>query len=144
MNKKRIGIIGAGGMANTRAKFLNESEDIEIAYICAAKEDEERLKKMATDYHASYIFDWKDLIKKDDLDAVTISVPNYLHAPISIAAMRQGKDVLVEYPMAISISEANEMVKTTKEEKRILHIGLTMRLEGQNVTIKEQCHLWEK
>lgn len=138
MNKKRIGIIGAGGMANNRAKILKESEEIEIACICAAKEDEERLKKMANTYHASYIFDWQDLIKKDDLDAVTISVPNYLHAPISIAAMKEGKDVLVEYPMAISLSEAEEMVKIAKETRKVLHIGLTMRLEGQHVALKEQ------
>ncbi len=138
MNKKRIGIIGAGGMANTRAKILKESEDIEIAYICAAKEDEERLRKMASDYNTSYIFDWQDLVKKKDVDAVTISVPNYLHAPISIAAMKEGKDVLVEYPPAISLSDAEEMVRIAKETKRVLHIGLTMRLEGQNVAMKEQ------
>ena len=138
MNKKRIGIIGAGGMANTRAKLLKESAEIEIAYICAAKEDEDRLKKMASDYNASFIFDWEDLLKKKDLDAVTISVPNYLHAPISIAAMKEGKDVLVEYPMAMSLADAEDMVAIAKETKKILHIGLTMRLEGQNVAMKRE------
>src|SRR5262249_60462273 len=66
---------------------------------------------------AAYI-DFRELLEKQsDLDAVYVATPDHWHAPISIAAMRKGKHVLGQKPMAHSIAEARRMAAVARETK---------------------------
>jgi predicted dehydrogenase len=67
------------------------------------------------------------MLEKEDLDAVDICTPNYLHAPMTIAALRSGLHVMCEKPLARSLAEAKKMVDTAEDCRRILMIALNNR-----------------
>jgi predicted dehydrogenase len=60
---------------------------------------------------------WETLVRRDDIDLIDVSTPNNTHAPISIAAAQNGKHVFCEKPMAMSLSEAKEMLAAVREHK---------------------------
>jgi predicted dehydrogenase len=70
---------------------------------------------------------WESMVRRDDLDALIVATPPHLHAPISVAAMRNGKHVLCEKPLARTIGEAEAMVGTARETGRVLKCGFNHR-----------------
>jgi predicted dehydrogenase len=67
--------------------------------------------------------DYRELLKRKDIDAVVIALPLFLHAPVAIEAMRAGKHVLCEKLMAWNITQCKEMIQVARETDRILAIG---------------------
>ena len=70
------------------------------------------------------------------MDVVYVLTPNNAHAPVSIAAMKAGKHVMCEKPMAKTYAEAKEMVKTAKETGKILTIGYQNRYRADSQYLK--------
>jgi predicted dehydrogenase len=73
------------------------------------------------------------------VDVVYVLTPNNAHAPVSIAAMKAGKHVMCEKPMAKTYAEAKEMVKTAKETGKILTIGYQNRYRADSQYLKSAC-----
>lgn len=138
MDKVRIGIVGTGGMARARAKWLKVNESIEIVAFCDITE---KAEEVAKEYNAPLIKKYEELLARKDIDAVTLSIPNSLHAPYAIKALEAGKHVLVEYPMATTTAEAKKMAEVATQRKLILHLGHTGRFEPQYVMCKEKLPL---
>ncbi len=67
--------------------------------------------------------DYNEVISRKDIDAVVIATADHWHAPIAIAAMKAGKDVYCEKPMAHTIPEALEMVRVSKQTGRLVQVG---------------------
>lgn len=112
--KIKAAVIGIGvGMAHARG--YKACPDAELVAICDA--DPKRLKERGEQLGipAEMQFtDYNELLKMKELDVVSIGLPNFLHAPVSIAAFRAGKHVLCEKPLATSAVEANSMVEEAK------------------------------
>jgi predicted dehydrogenase len=70
---------------------------------------------------------WQDLIADADLDAVDICLPTDLHAEVTIAALRAGKHVLVEKPMALTMADCDRMLAAADESRRIFMVGQVLR-----------------
>jgi predicted dehydrogenase len=70
---------------------------------------------------------WEDLVARNDVEIVVITTPNHLHAPMSIAALRRGKHVLCEKPLARDPEEARQIVDTARESRLKLKCGFTLR-----------------
>ena len=70
---------------------------------------------------------YEDLLKRTDIDAVVIAVPDHAHAMIAIAALKAGKDVYLEKPMTFTIFEGQQLRKTVRETGRILGLGSQQR-----------------
>ncbi|MFB1081939.1 Gfo/Idh/MocA family protein [Jeotgalibacillus sp. JSM ZJ347] len=137
MAKLKVGVVGAGSIAKHRhlAEYA-ANENVEIVAICDI--NEERAKEMAKKFGAAQTFtDYKDLIKQD-LDAVSVCTPNYLHAPVSIAALEAGKHVLCEKPMATSEQEADDMIAAADKAGKLLMIGHNQRF----VTSHQKAQEW--
>jgi len=125
MDKLRVGIIGLG-RGRDHARRVAESPRCELVGI--ADIVEEAAQKAAEELKAqAYYRDYRQLLKKGDLDAVVISTPNHLHAPMSLDCMKAGLHVLVEKPMCNTMAEADEMVRTAKRTKRKLSVGYNYR-----------------
>ncbi len=136
MAKLKVGVVGAGSIAKHRhlAEYA-ANENVEIVAICDI--NEERAKEMAKKFGAAQTFtDYKDLVNQD-LDAVSVCTPNYLHAPVSIAALEAGKHVLCEKPMATSEQEADEMIAAAKKAGKLLMIGHNQRFVASHQKAQE-------
>lgn len=71
--------------------------------------------------------DWRELVERDDVDAVTICSPNAFHREQAVAAAKAGKHVLVEKPVAVSADEADEMIAAAKEAGVTLQVAHNLR-----------------
>lgn len=67
--------------------------------------------------------DWQEMIQKEDLEAVHIATPLWMHAPIAVGALNAGKHVLCEKMMAKSLTECQQMIDAAKKNNRVLEIG---------------------
>ncbi|MBW3632029.1 MAG: Gfo/Idh/MocA family oxidoreductase [Chloroflexi bacterium] len=67
--------------------------------------------------------DYREVLARDDIDVVTIATPNSLHEPIAVAALRSGKHVLCEKPLALSLAEARRMAKEARGADRVTAVN---------------------
>ncbi len=97
------------------ARFFPELEIEPVLKVICGR-NEERVRAAAEKYgFEEYDTDWQRVVARDDIDLVDVSTPGNLHAPISIAAARNGKIVLCEKPLANSLQEAREMVQAVEQ-----------------------------
>ena len=94
---------------------------------------------MATQFapEAAVYTDYKDLLKNKDIDAVSVCSPNRFHGVVTLAALKAGKHVLVEKPMAMSLVEARSMVAAAKKAKKLLMVNQSQRKYAAHVKAKE-------
>ena len=106
----RWGIIGAGDIVRRRvAPAINNLPNCGLTAIARASAD--RAEEFAREFGAKrWYSDWRELVKDDEVDAVYVATPVYLHARQTIAAAEAGKNVLCEKPMAMNAAECDEMI----------------------------------
>jgi len=123
----KAAVIGVGvGIAHARGYIANP--DAELVAICDV--DPIRLKQRGEELSipaAMQFTDYHELLKLRDLDVVSIGLPNFLHAPVAIAALRSGKHVLCEKPLATSAAEAKTMVEAAKAAGKQLMVCFNYR-----------------
>jgi predicted dehydrogenase len=73
--------------------------------------------------------DWRRMLRQADVDAVAVCLPNDLHAEVTVAALKAGKHVLVEKPMALTLAEADRMIAASRTHRRVLMVEQTLRFE---------------
>jgi predicted dehydrogenase len=120
--KLRIGMIGYGFMARTHTngyrKVGNFFPELEYQPVLKAVcgRTKERVEAFAEQWgYESTETDWKDVIARDDIDAVDICTPNNMHAEIAIAAAEAGKMILCEKPLARTVEEGESMLKAVEK-----------------------------
>jgi predicted dehydrogenase len=82
--------------------------------------------------------DFRELVARPDIDAVAIVVPDHWHAPIAIAAMRAGKDVYGEKPLALTVYQGRQMVKAVRKYHRVFQTGAQFL---SSPTVRRACEL---
>lgn len=121
MARMKVGIVGAGSIADLHARGYEEDSRAEIIAVCDREED--RAIQRALDWGArAYYTNYAEMLRHPDLDAVEILTPHYLHADQIIAALQAGLHVSVERPIALSIEEANKVVKIANDSDRVLQV----------------------
>ena len=132
----KVAIIGCGTIANAAhiPSYL-ANPDVEIKYFCDILI--EKAEKAVEKYGCGKaVLDYHEVLADPEIEAVSVCTPNYMHAQISIDAMRAGKDVLCEKPAARTYAEALEMQKVQHETGRILNIGVVNRFNDNVNAIK--------
>lgn len=104
----RVGLIGCGEIAVHNARAIHDSDNAKL--VMAADVNPSIASDMGKRYDIPSTTQVEELLARSDVDAVLISVPHYLHAPLTIRAAQYGKHVMVEKPMATTVAEADEMV----------------------------------
>lgn len=124
MKKLKIGIIGVGQISQREhLEYYTKMEHVEMTALCDI--DEAKLNRMSDRYGVVHRYaDFRKLLERDDLDAVDVCLHNNFHAPVAIAALRSGKHVYCEKPIAGSFADGKAMVDAAKETNRHLHIQL--------------------
>jgi len=123
----RVGLVGVGAAAQiSHIPALLKSEGVELVALC--DRDPEKAARVAQKFSVPRaVSRIDDLLADDSLDAVDICTPNFLHAPMAMAALEAGKHVLCERPFARSAAEATEMVKAAKRADRVLACAVQHR-----------------
>jgi len=113
--KQRLGfgVIGCGRIAPKHTESIVAIPDAELVAVCDIVP--EKAESFARKYNAVAYLDYKELLQRDDIDIVTIATPSGSHAEIGIAAAKAGKHVMVEKPMAMTLADADLLIKTCRE-----------------------------
>lgn len=122
---KKIAIIGAGLQAIRRELAIIGDPDYQIKWIIDLIP--ERAEKLAKQTGSQFGTDWRKAVDDKEVDIILVLTYPDSHAIISIAAMKNGKDVLCEKPLARTEKEAQHMIQVAKETKRILKCGFNHR-----------------
>lgn len=132
----RVGIIGAGwpGKAHARG-YLNAGG---FKLVAVADLIPSRRKEMMDQFRIAREFaEWEELIDDKEIDAVSICLPNHLHATATIAALRAGKHVVCERPPALTISEARRIQNSAEKNNRIVLYGMQRRFGGAEMAARQ-------
>ncbi|GAC1373626.1 MAG: Gfo/Idh/MocA family oxidoreductase [Ktedonobacteraceae bacterium] len=132
----RVGIIGLGFGGESALKGYQRLPNVEV--VALAGLEEERLAQLGKTYEIPHLYrHYEELLQRDDLDAVSIAVPNSLHAPIALAALERGLHVLCEKPLARNSEEAEAMVQAATRANRVLRVVFNHRERNDVQTLKQ-------
>ena len=165
-NRIVLGCIGLGGQGTSNMYAFAASADVQIAALCDVDKGSDlydklyqfpgkssagldsaldRLKKYYASKTSSGLYegidtyrDFRELLKRDDIDAVTVCTPDHWHGLISIAAAKAGKDIYCEKPLVNTIEEGKAVCKTVERYGRILQTGSH---ERSNDSVRFACEL---
>ncbi len=108
--KIRCGIVGFGFIGPHHADAIRRLGNVEI--VAVASPDIERTRTKAERFGIAKVYGrYEDLLEDADIEVVDIAAPTYLHLPVALAAIARGKHVIVDKPLALSVSEAAELVE---------------------------------
>ncbi len=124
MKKFKSAVIGCGTIFPTHGVSIDLCERAELVAVC--DKIIERAEAVAAKYGCRAYADYKEMLEKEDIDVVHLCLPHYLHAPVAIDCMKKGKHVVTEKPMAITVKEAESMMRTADE------CGVTLACIFQN------------
>jgi len=123
MDRIRIGVIGVGQIGKQHLENYSKIPGAQLVAFCDI--DEPELSRVAAQYGVSNnTTNFRELLRRDDIDAVDVCLHNNLHAPVAIAALQAGKHVYCEKPMAGSYYDAKTMLDASVACDRKLHIQL--------------------
>lgn len=133
-NRIVMASIGVGGQGSYDMTALMNVPDVQMIAVCDVDSGHRAgAKKKVEDFYAkkndaafagcAEYNDFRDVIARDDIDAVMIATPDHWHAAISIAAAKAGKDIYCEKPAANSIPEGRAVVDTVRKYRRVFQTG---------------------
>jgi predicted dehydrogenase len=125
----RAGVVGVGWAGQQHVAAYDAVPGAEVVAI-AGLEEPVRAALAARYGVEHHVARWEELLEVDGLDAVSVAVPTFLHAPITIAALQRGLHVLCEKPIARTVAEAEAMVRAAREAGRVLDVAFNHRHRG--------------
>ncbi len=139
MAKLRIGMIGVGGMGTHHLECYTRIPEAEVVAICdiIPGRAEERGKMKGWD-NAHFYTDYKEMIEKEELDAVDVATPNYLHSIIAVYAFSKGLHVFTEKPDAVGVEEVSAMKKASEDAGKVLMVMRNNRWHDASKYIKKK------
>ena len=134
----RIGLIGTGDRCGSHIESLgglSKTHNVEVGAVCDVwKPNRESAAKRVEKAFGKAPFAtsrFGEVLARNDIDAVVIATPDFAHTPIMIEALKAGKDVYVEKPMALTIEEASEALDLARKNERVVQAGTQRRSEGR-------------
>jgi predicted dehydrogenase len=125
----KAGVVGVGWAGQQHIKAYAAMEGVELVGIAGLEEDARR--ELAAEFDVPHsVARWEDLLDVEGLEAISVAVPTFLHAPIAIAALERGLHVLSEKPIALNGDEAERMVAAARSAGRVLDVAFNHRRRG--------------
>ena len=137
-NSLRVGLVGTGYAAKLRAEALRQDPRSDLIAIAG---NPQRTTILAQEYAIEAMSSWQQLVEREDLDLVVLCTINQDHGKIARAALEMGKHVIVEYPLAVDVKEAEQLIILAKTVNKLLHVEHIELLGGWHQTLKQ--HLYQ-
>lgn len=125
MKKLRVAVIGIGFWGRNHARVFKELEETELLAVCDI--NAERAQNVAKQFGVKAYTNSGKMLRRKDIDAVSICTWSLKLADEALKALKTGKHVLVEKPMAVSVKQAGKLVETAQQKKLHLTVGFLMR-----------------
>lgn len=137
MERVRIAVIGLGWFGEIHCDAIAGIPNLEIAALCTRTES--RLAELAKKYDVKDTYtDYRDVLARDDIDAVSIVTMWDQHTDITLAALAAGKHVFLEKPMASTVADCRKIVAAAKDARGILMIGHICRFNPRYAAAKRE------
>ena len=132
----RVGVIGCGAGIFHLEGY---AADPRVKIVALAGLDTDRCASLARRFDIPNVYrEYQELLAQDDIDAVSIAVPNFLHMPVAVAALEAGKHVLIEKPLARNTEEGKLMVEAAARNNRILAVSFQRRTRHDVEIVRDQ------
>lgn len=135
MRTINVGVIGVGAMGYNHARVYSKLDDVNL--VAVSDVSEKTLNKVAKKYNAKGYTEYEDLLNDPEIEAVSVCVPTTFHHGVVMEAIKHGKHVLVEKPIAFTLNEAEEMIAAAKEKGVFLGTGHVERFNPAIQKAKE-------
>lgn len=131
----RVGIVGTGFAAKLRAQTFQGDPRSQL--IAVSGHTTPSTQEFAQDYGAIALNSWQDLVERPDLDLIVVCTINRDHGEITRAALNADKHVIVEYPLALDATEAEELIALAAIRRKLLHVEHIELLGGLHQALKQ-------
>ena len=122
IDKVRNGIVGLGMVCDSHIKAYQSDPRAEVIAVCDL--DADRARAVAQEFGIKNIYSsYEEMLKNEDINTIDITTPTLLHAPMSTAAIRAGKNVLCEKPFCLTLKEGLAVCKEADERGVALMVG---------------------
>ncbi len=127
-DRLRIAHVGLGGMGNNHMQWFSELPDVDIVALCDLDQDHlssslKKLKELKPGSEAKGYEDFRHVLDRQDIDAISVATPDHWHAQIAKLAFEAGKDVYGEKPLSYDVKEGQILLKTLEKKNRIFQLG---------------------
>lgn len=144
MKTLKVGVIGIGVIATTKhIPALVKRDDVEVVALCDVERAKAEKAKEDFKLNARIYTDYKELCSNPELDVVHVCTPNPLHCEMTLAALKGGKHVHCEKPMACTYADAQKMIAAAKEAGKKLTVGLQWRYNPAPLKMREMVEKGE-
>lgn len=134
MQRVRFGIIGAGNAGLIHAKSISEIENAEL--IAISSPTKEKTKKLVEEFKIDYYPDFREMLKRKDIDAICVLTPSGTHAQIGIEVARSRKHVIVEKPIDVNLKMADALIEECQKRNVKLSVISQRRFSDAVMKIK--------
>jgi len=136
MSRSNVAVIGAGAMGRSHARVYSELKDAELVAVCDA--NKKTAKDVAHSYKVNHYADYREMIKKEKIDAVSICVPTKFHKDVAVEVIRNKINVLVEKPIAVTLEEAKEIINEADKNNVRMMVGHIERFNPIVIELKKR------
>jgi UDP-N-acetylglucosamine 3-dehydrogenase len=130
----RVGVVGVGEMGQHHARVYSE---LDCKLVGVADSDIEKAKKVGKKHGIKFYANYKDLINKEKVDAVSIAVPTFLHKKVAMDFLKKEVNCLIEKPITSNIDDAKEIIEEAERNHIKLMIGHIERFNPAVLKLKE-------
>jgi predicted dehydrogenase len=133
----RIGIVGVGtfGVNHLRA-FAQTAREGAAQAVAAADLNEPRLKQMAQQFGVRAYASHREMLEREELDAITVVTPDFAHREITLDALAAGKHVLVEKPLDVTVEGCRQMVEAARAANLLLQVDFHKRYDPYHLELE--------
>ncbi len=133
-------IVGLGDIVRKRVGSAILQQPNSTVYACVSRNPDEKREDLETLQPAKVFTNFEDMLADENVDAVYLATPVNLHAPLTIAALKAGKDVLVEKPMAMNSAQAAQMCSAAQQSGRRLSVAYYRRFWERFQLVKDMLN----
>lgn len=135
----KLGIIGAGMIAQEVLTFIGEIENIEVVAIAATPRSAEKLRNLSEKYGISkYYTAYEELLANPEIEVVYVALPNNLHYEVMDKALDAGKDIICEKPFTANVNQALKIFKKAEAKGKIILEATSNRFIPNALRVKEE------